>query len=330
MLAVAQPGGPGGPETLRWVEVPDPEVGPGEMRIAVAAAGVNRADLLQRQGMYDPPPGTSPVMGLECSGVIAELGAGVSRFKVGDDVVALLAGGGYAEQAVVPVGQVLRLPSGVTLTDGAGLPEVACTVWSNVFMGAALQQGEWLLIHGGGSGIGTMAIQLARAFGARIAVTAGSAGKLDACARLGADLLINYREQDFAEVIADEIGGVDVILDVIGAKYLSSNVRALNRNGRLAIIGMQGGLKAELNLNELLRKNASLRATSLRGRPLNEKALICEQVGAVVWPWIDAGLVAPVIGARLPISSAAQAHRMLEAGEVTGKIVLTIDGSASA
>ncbi len=330
MLAIAQPSGPGGPETLEWAHAPDPELGPGEVRIAVAAAGVNRADLLQRQGMYDPPPGTSPIIGLECSGVVTELGAGVTRFAIGDEVVALLAGGGYAEQVVVPVGQVLPLPAGLTLIQGAGLPEVACTVWSNVFMSARLQQGEWLLVHGGGSGIGTMAIQLARAFGARIAVTAGSTEKLDACADLGAELLINYREQDFLEVVQTEIGGVDVVLDLMGAKYLASNVKVLNRNGRLAVIGLQGGVKAELNLNELLRKNATIHAASLRGRPLHEKAAICEQVGSVVWPWIQAGLVAPVIGAQLLISEAAQAHRMLEAGAVTGKILLTIDRAASA
>ncbi|MDO8733498.1 MAG: NAD(P)H-quinone oxidoreductase [Actinomycetota bacterium] len=330
MLAITQPSGPGGPESLVWAEVPNLELGPGEVSIAVAAAGVNRADLLQRQGMYDPPPGTSTIIGLECSGVITALGKGVTSFSVGQEVVALLAGGGYAEQVNVPVGQVLALPPGISLIEGAGLPEVACTVWSNVFMTAKLQQGEWLLIHGGGSGIGTMAIQLAKAMGARIAVTAGSAEKLDACAQLGADILINYKEHDFLEVLQVEIGGVDVILDVIGAKYLASNIKALNRNGRLAIIGLQGGIKAEINLNELLRKNATVHAASLRGRPLNEKALICEQLGAVVWPWIHAGLVAPVIGAQLPISQAAQAHRMLEAGEVTGKILLTIDVSASA
>ena len=330
MLAIAQPSGPGGPETLLWVQAPDPELGPGEVRIAVVAAGVNRADLLQRQGRYDPPPGTTGIIGLECSGVIAELGPGVSRFAVGDAVVALLAGGGYAEQVVVPVGQVLPLPPGLTLIEGAALPEVTCTVWSNVFMSARLQQGEWLLVHGGGSGIGTMAIQLAKALGARIAVTAGSQDKLQACADLGAEFLINYREQDFLEAIQTEIGGVDVILDLMGAKYLASNVKALNRNGRLAIIGLQGGVKAELNLNELLRKNATIHAASLRGRPLSEKALICEQVGSVIWPWIHAGLVKPVISAQLPISQASRAHQMLEAGEVTGKILLTIDGSASA
>jgi len=280
--------------------------------------------------MYDPPHGSSTIIGLECSGVIAAVGQGVSSFAVGDSVVALLAGGGYAERVTVPIGQVLALPPGVTLIEGAALPEVACTVWSNVFMSAKLQQGEWLLIHGGGSGIGTMAIQLAKAMGARIAVTAGSSEKLDACAQLGAEILINYKEQDFLDVLKSEVGGVDVILDVIGAKYLDSNIKALNRNGRLAIIGMQGGTKAEINLNELLRKNATVHAASLRGRPLAEKALICQQVGAVVWPWIHAGLVKPVIGAQLPISQASAAHRMLEAGEVTGKILLTIPGSAQA
>jgi len=329
MLAIAQPSGPGGPESLQWREAPDPVAGPGEVTIQIAAAGVNRADLLQRQGLYDPPPGSSSIIGLECSGVVTALGPGVTSLAIGDKVVALLAGGGYAQQVAVPVGQVLPLPAGLSLIEGAALPEVACTVWSNVFMSAHLQQGEWLLIHGGGSGIGTMAIQLARAMGARIAVTAGSAVKLEVCAALGADILINYREQDFAEVLSDEIGGVDVILDLMGAKYLARNIQILNRNGRLAIIGLQGGTKAEINLNELLRKNATIHAASLRGRPMAEKAAICEQVAAFVWPWIHAGLVKPVIGRQLPFNEAGEAHRMLEAGEVTGKIVLTIDGSAT-
>ncbi|MDO9484784.1 MAG: NAD(P)H-quinone oxidoreductase [Actinomycetota bacterium] len=328
MLAIAQPSGPGGPDTLEWTHAPDPELGPGEVRIAVTAAGVNRADLLQRQGLYPPPPDASSTIGLECSGIVAEVGQGVTSLSVGDAVVALLAGGGYAEQACVPVGQVMPLPPGVSLVEAAGLPEVACTVWSNVFMTSKLQQGEWLLIHGGGSGIGTMAIQLAKAMGARIAVTAGSQEKLAACEALGAEILINYKEQDFLEVIRDELGGVDVILDVMGAKYLESNIKALHRNGRLSIIGLQGGIKAEIDLNAILRKNATIHAASLRGRPIGEKAAICEQVRSVIWPWIHAGLVKPIIGAQLPIGQASQAHRMLEAGAVTGKIVLTIDGPA--
>lgn len=327
MLAIAQPSGPGGPDTLAWIQMPDPIPAPGEIAVDVVAAGVNRADLLQRQGHYDPPPGSSAIIGLECSGIVTALGEGVTSFAVGDQVLALLAGGGYAERVCVPIGQVLRLPAGLSLIEGAALPEVVCTVWSNVFMSARLQQGEWLLVHGGGSGIGTMAIQLARAMGARIAVTAGSSEKLAACEALGAEILVNYREQDFVDVLRQEIGGVDVILDVIGAKYLARNVELLRRNGRLAIIGLQGGTKAEINLNQLLGKNATVHAASLRGRPLAEKSAICEQVTRVVWPWIEAGLVKPVIGQLLPVTAAADAHRMLEAGEVTGKIVLTIDGT---
>ena len=317
---------PGGPEHLKWQEVTTPTPGPGEVLIDVAATAVNRADILQRQGDYAPPPGASQILGLECSGVISALGLGVTTVEIGQEVTALLAGGGYAEQVAVPVGQLMSVPSGLDLVAAAGLPEVACTVWSNIVMTAHLAEGEWLLIHGGGSGIGTMAIQVARALGARVAVTAGSKAKLDICEQLGAEIMINYQEQDFVEVMNDVTGGrgVDVILDNMGAAYLERNVLALARNGRLAIIGMQGGSKAELNINTLLRKNGTVHAASLRGRPESEKLAICQQVERNIWPWVHAGLVTPVIGATLPLQDAAAAHQLLESGEITGKIVLTV------
>lgn len=330
MHAILQPEGIGGPETLVWTQAPEPVAGPGEVVIDIAAAGVNRADLLQRQGRYDPPPGSTPIMGLECAGRVHALGPGVTSLAVGDRVAALLVGGGYAQRVAVPAAQVMPVPASLSLIEAAALPEVACTVWSNVFMSARLAQGEWLLVHGGGSGIGTHAIQVARAAGARIAVTAGSDDKLQACADLGADLLINHRTQDFAEVIAEEIGGVDVVLDIIGAKYLARNVAVLNRNGRIAVIGMQGGVRGELDLGALLGRNGTIHAASLRGRPPAEKADICRQVERFVWPWIDAGLVRPVIAAQLPMSSAGEAHRLLEDGQVTGKILLTVDGAGLA
>lgn len=316
---------PGGPDVLQWSKVADPTPAAGEVIVDVAASAVNRADLLQRQGHYPPPPGASEILGLECSGTISAVGAAISLDHIGEKVVALLAGGGYAEKVAVPFGQVMSIPTGIGLVEAAALPEVACTVWSNLDMVANLSEGEWLLIHGGGSGIGTMAIQIGRALGARIAVTAGSQEKLDRCAALGADVLINYREQDFVDVIRGETGGrgANVILDNMGAAYLDRNVRALARDGRLVIIGMQGGVKAELDINALLRKNASVNATSLRGRPESEKAAICAQVERTVWPWIHAGVVRPVIDRVLPMRDAGYAHTLVADGAVTGKVVLS-------
>ncbi|MFJ1647410.1 NAD(P)H-quinone oxidoreductase [Streptomyces sp. NPDC088258] len=315
---------PGGPEALVWAEVPDPVPGEGEVLVEVAASAVNRADLLQRQGFYDPPPGSSPYPGLECAGRIAALGPGVSGWAVGDEVCALLAGGGYAERVAVPAGQLLPVPEGLETVTAAALPEVAATVWSNVFMVSHLRPGETLLVHGGASGIGTMAIQLAKAVGARVAVTAGGPEKLARCAKLGADILIDYREQDFVAEIdrATDGAGADVILDIVGAKYLERNVKALAVNGRLAVIGLQGGAKGELNLGALLSKRAAVTATSLRARPLTEKAAIIAAVREHVWPLIEAGRIRPVVDRTLPLPEAAEAHRALEAGGHFGKLLL--------
>ncbi|MEU8520725.1 NAD(P)H-quinone oxidoreductase [Streptomyces sp. NBC_01216] len=323
MYAITIPD-PGGPDALVWAEVPDPVPGEGEVLVEVAASAVNRADLLQRQGFYDPPPGTSPYPGLECSGRIAALGPGVSGWSVGDEVCALLVGGGYAQKVLVPAGQLLPVPDGVDLVTAAALPEVACTVWSNVFMIAHLRPGETLLVHGGASGIGTMAIQLAKAVGARVAVTAGGPGKLARCAELGADILIDYREQDFVEEVGKATGGngADVILDIVGAKYLDRNVKALAVNGRLAVIGLQGGVKGELNLAGLLAKRAAITATTLRARPLHEKAAIVAAVREHVWPLIGAGTVRPVVHRTVPMAEAAEAHRALESGSHVGKVLL--------
>lgn len=317
---------PGGPEVLALREVPDAVAGSGEVLVRVRATAVNRADLMQREGHYDPPPGASKYPGLECSGTIEALGAGVGGWAVGAEVCALLSGGGYAELVAVPVGQLLPVPAGVSLVEAAALPEVTCTVWSNVFMTAALQPGETLLVHGGASGIGTMAIQLAREVGARVAVTAGSADKLERCRLLGASLLINYRDQDFVDVVRTATGGLgaDVILDNMGAKYLSRNVDVLAANGRLVVIGLQGGTRAELDLGVLLRKRAAVIATSLRARPLAEKATIVAAVREHVWPLVASGAVRPVVHATLPLADAGRAHQVLADSSHVGKVLLAV------
>ncbi len=318
--------GPGGPDVLSMAEVPDAVAGPGEVLVRVVAAGVNRADLMQREGHYPPPPGASEYLGLECSGTVAALGDGVEGWAVGDRVCALLSGGGYAELVAVPAGQLLPAPAGVELVDAAALPEVTCTVWSNVFMTAGLRPGELLLVHGGSSGIGTMAIQLAHRAGARVAVTAGTADKLEACRRLGADVLVNYREQDFVEVVraATDGRGADVVLDNMGAKYLARNLEVLAPNGRQVTIGLQGGVRAELDLGMLLRKRAAVIATSLRARPADEKAAIVAAVREHVWPLVEQAAVRPVVHARMPLAQAAEAHRLLEASTHVGKVLLTV------
>jgi putative PIG3 family NAD(P)H quinone oxidoreductase len=315
---------PGDADALVLADVPDPEPAAGEVRVRVAAAGVNRADVMQRMGHYPPPPGAPEYPGLEVSGTVEALGDGVAGWAVGDQVCALLSGGGYAELVCVPAGQLLPVPHGISLQDAAALPEVVSTVWSNVFMTANLLPGQTLLVHGGSSGIGTMAIQLAREVGARVAVTAGSAEKLEACRTLGAEVLVNYREQDFVEELraATAGAGADVILDNMGAKYLARNVDLLAINGRLVVIGLQGGAKAELDLGTLLRKRAAVIATSLRARPASEKAAIVAAVREHVWPLLDSGRVKPVIQSRHPLGDAAAAHRELEASSHVGKILL--------
>jgi putative PIG3 family NAD(P)H quinone oxidoreductase len=315
---------PGGPDVLQWTEVPDPLPGPGEVVVDVTAAGVNRADLMQRQGFYPPPAGAPPYLGLECSGTISAIGPDVTKFKAGDEVCALLSGGGYAEKVAVPDGQLLPRPESVTLIEAASFPETACTVYSNVFMTARLQPGETILIHGGGSGIGTMAIQLAKSEGATVAVTAGSQEKLEACKRLGADIAINYREENFAETLkrATNGHGADVILDIIGAAYLAANLDALAVGGRMVTIGMQKGSKAELDLGKLMTKRATITATTLRARPKEQKAEIVQAVNEHVWPLIEDREITPVIYRELPFPDAAEAHRIMEASANTGKILL--------
>ncbi|GAA1786315.1 NAD(P)H-quinone oxidoreductase [Actinomadura chokoriensis] len=310
---------PGGPDVLEWTQVPDPEPKPGEVLIEVAASAVNRADVMQRLGFYPPPEGAPPYPGLEVSGRVAELGADVTGLTVGDEVCALLSGGGYAERVAVPAAQVLPVPRGVDVVEAAGLPEVACTVWSNVFRLGGLRAGETLLVHGGGSGIGTFAIQLAKARGARVVTTVGSAEKAARCRELGADVTVDYREDDFVDS-----GPYDVILDLIGAKYLARNVEALATGGRLMVIGLQGGAKAELDLGKLLRKRALVHATTLRARPAPEKAEIVAGVREHVWPLLESGRVRPVIDRRFPMADAARAHELLEASGHVGKILLTV------
>lgn len=316
---------PGEPEVLRLTEVPDPVPGPGEVLIEVAASGVNRADLLQRQGFYPPPPGASPYPGMECSGRIVALGEGTAGWRPGDQACALLAGGGYAELVAVPAGQLLPVPDGVSLTEAAALPEAACTVFSNVVDLGSLRAGETLLVHGGASGIGTMAIQVGKALGARVACTAGSAAKLARCRELGADLAICYPDEDFVTAVGDFTGGrgADLILDIMGAAYLSRNLAALADDGRLVMIGLQGGTRAEIDLNQLLRKRACLRATTLRNRPAGQKAAIVAGTAGRIWPLVSAGRVRPVVHAVLPLADAPAAHRMLQDGAHVGKVVLS-------
>ncbi|MDA2989124.1 MAG: NAD(P)H-quinone oxidoreductase [Actinomycetota bacterium] len=323
MFAITQTK-PGGPETLQWEKVSDPTPAPNEVIIEIAASAVNRADILQREGNYPPPPGASDILGLECSGTIASVGAALTLDRIGERVTALLPGGGYATRVAVPIGQVMSVPEGVDIVTAGALPEVACTVWSNLVHVARLREGETLLIHGGGSGIGTMAIQIARALGAQVAVTAGSQRKLDACAALGASILINYNDDDFVQRIKDETAGrgADVILDNMGAKYLMRNIDALARNGRQVTIGMQGGVKGELDISAMLRKNVGVFATSLRGRPDSEKATICREVEKHVWPWIEAGVVKPVVDRVMPMPEAGAAQTLVESGDIIGKVAL--------
>jgi putative PIG3 family NAD(P)H quinone oxidoreductase len=315
---------PGGPDVLRWTEVPDPVPGPGEVLVDVAASAVNRADMMQRQGLYDPPNGAPPYPGLECSGTIAAVGEGVTGWQSGDQVCALLAGGGYAEKVAVHAGQLLPIPQATNLTEAAALPEAVCTVYSNLFQGARLAKGETLLIHGGGSGIGTTAIQLGKQAGAIVAVTAGSQEKLDACKKLGADILINYREDNFVEKLKEltDGHGADVILDIIGAGYLAKNIAVLAHDGRIVNIGLQQGQRAELNLGALMARRGTIMSTTLRARPTAQKASIVAAVRENVWPLVDEGVIRPVIHSEVPMDQAGEAHRIMTADTHTGKIVL--------
>jgi putative PIG3 family NAD(P)H quinone oxidoreductase len=314
----------GGPETLVWDKVADPQPEPGEVIIDITSTAVNRADLLQREGNYPPPTGATDILGLECAGTIVSVGAALTMDRIGERVTALLNGGGYAQKVAIPLGQVMSVPEGVSVLDAGALPEVACTVWSNLAKVLQLREASTILIHGGGSGIGTFAIQVAKVLGAKVAVTAGSQEKLNTCASLGADILINYKEQEFVDVIRDTWGGTDTILDNMGGSYLCKNVEALKRNGHLAIIGMQGGTKVDFQIDQLLRKNGTITATSLRGRPEPEKSMICREVEKIVWPWITDGTIKQVIDRVVPIEAAGDAHKILEAGEATGKIVLQV------
>ena len=318
--------GAGGIEVLKIGEIEDPVPAADEVVIAVVAAGVNRADLLQRQGHYPPPPGAPGTIGLEVSGTIAAVGADVEGWSVGDECCALLAGGGYADKVVVPAPQVMPVPDGVDLISAAALPEVVATVWSNVFMTAHLKAGETLLVHGGASGIGTMAIQLGVAHGARVLCTVGSRDKMDFCTRLGADVAINYKEAEWASVVNEATGkaGADVILDIMGAKYLADNVRSLAFDGRLVVIGLQGGAKAELDLGRLLSRRASVTGTGLRFRSVEEKGRILEEVVGHVWPLIEAKKVRPIVHTTFPLAEVARAHETLEQSTQIGKVLLTL------
>lgn len=327
MRAVVVPE-PGGPENLTIDDVETPQAEPGEVLIRVAAAGVNRADILQTAGHYPPPPGTTDVLGLEVSGVIESCGAGVDQWQPGDRVMALLSGGGYAEFVAVPAGQVAAVPEGISLIEAAGIMETLATVWSNLFMTANLQAGQTLLVHGGGSGIGTMATALASQRGARVITTVGSERKAEACRALGASTVINYREADFVEEVKAE-GGADVILDIIGAKYLKQNVAALKTGGHLVVIGLQGGVKAELNLAVLLNKRASITATSLRFRPTEEKSAIVSELAVQVLPLFASGELKPVIDRSFAIDEVTSALEHVAASAHIGKVILVVDPSLS-
>jgi putative PIG3 family NAD(P)H quinone oxidoreductase len=318
--------GHGDTDVLRWAEVDDPEPAAGEVLIDVVASAVNRADLLQRMGFYPPPAGISDVLGLECSGRIRALGSGVIGWSVGDEVCALLAGGAQAERVAVPAGQCMPVPHGVDLETAGGLPEVACTVWSNLVQIAELAAGDVLLVHGGSSGIGTMAIQVGKALGATVVTTASSPAKLARCRELGADVGVNYKHDDFVEAVreATDDGGADVILDIVGAAYLERNTEVLASGGRLVCIGMQGGSRGELDLGALLRKRGSIHATSLRGRPLTEKAAICRAVVEGLWPLIADGRVRPIVEASYSMERVAEAHQLVAESGHVGKVLLTV------
>jgi NADPH:quinone reductase len=317
---------PGGPEVLQAVDIQTPRPGPREVLIQVAAAGVNRPDLMQREGKYPPPPGASDIPGLEVAGTITACGSGAQRWREGDQVCALVSGGGYAEYCAVPDVQCLPIPSTVDLVSAAGLPEACFTVWTNVFERGRLRAGESFLVHGGASGIGTTAIQMARAFGARVFATAGTDEKVAACELLGAERAINYKTSDFGSALMPLTGGggIDVILDMVGAPYFSRNVDLLALEGRLLQIAVLQGAKAEVNLVRVLRQRLTITGSTLRSRTVEEKGAIADAVEKAVWPLVDAGKIRPIVYATFPLKRAAEAHRLMESGSHIGKIVLTV------
>ncbi|WP_218940078.1 NAD(P)H-quinone oxidoreductase [Denitrobaculum tricleocarpae] len=317
---------PGAPDVLVPCERPMPEPGAGDVLIKVAAAGVNRPDVLQRTGGYPPPPGASDIPGLEISGEVVSLGEDVTNLKLGDQVTALVAGGGYAEYCVAPAPQCLPVPTGFSAIQAAALPETFFTVWTNVFDRGALKAGEALLIHGGSSGIGTTAIQLAAAMGARVLATAGSAEKCKACEDLGAERAINYREEDFVEVAKNLTGGkgVNVVLDMVGGSYVQRNISALAPDGRLCYIAFLGGPKAEVNLAPVMMKRITISGSTLRARSVEFKAEIAQNLKKTVWPLLESGKIAPVIHQTFPLREANKAHEMMESSAHIGKIVLTV------
>jgi len=314
---------PGGPEVLRLTEAPVPTPGHGDILIRVAYAGVNRPDALQRAGAYAPPPTASPLPGLEASGEVVAIGAGVSEWKVGDQVCALLPGGGYAEYVTTPATHALRLPNGMGLKQAACLPETYFTVYSNVFMRGGLEAGERFLVHGGSSGIGTTAIQLANAFGARVFTTAGSAAKCQVCAGLGAERTINYRDEDFVEVLKAE-GGANLILDMVGGDYIARNIRALATEGRMVHIAFLSGPKAEINFAQIMAKRLTITGSTLRPQSDLAKARIANELAANVWPLLDAGRIGPVMDQTFALEDAAKAHARMETSQHIGKIVLKV------
>jgi len=317
---------PGGPEVLGPASRPLPQAGAGEVLIKVAAAGVNRPDCLQRQGSYPPPKGASDIPGLEVAGEVIALGDGVKDLKVGDRVCALVTGGGYAEYCAAPAVQCLPVPKGYSMAQAAALPETFFTVWVNVFQRSGLQPGESFLVHGGTSGIGTTAIQLAKAFGCTVFATAGSAEKVKACKDLGADHAIDYKTEDFVEVVKAATGGkgVDVILDMVGGDYIPRDIKALAEDGRLSFIAFLGGPKAEVNFAAVMMKRLTITGSTLRARPVAVKAQLAAELKEKVWPLLDAGEVAPVMAAAFPLAEAAKAHALMESSDHIGKIVLTL------
>jgi putative PIG3 family NAD(P)H quinone oxidoreductase len=319
---------PGGPEVLKLQEVPDPEPGPLEVLVDVTATAVNRADIGQRLGNYPPPPGFSPYLGLECSGTIAALGAGVSGWQVGDRVAALLAGGGYAERVAVPASQLMPASPAVSLVENAGIPETCCTVHSMIFNDmispGRLRPGETLLVHGGSSGIGTTAIQMAKAHGARVAVTVGTDAKVAACEKLGADLAINYRTQNFGQRVREKLGGADVILDIIGAPYFAENVATLRPHGRLIMIAQLGGGIVETDLGRLQMKWGTVHGGSLRARSAEEKATVVAATHEFIAPLLASGQLRPVVERVMGLEDAAEAHRLVESSGHVGKVLLRV------